>query len=95
VPPDALVRPGTRVVAHAWADSSSATGRVFLVVEWRNAKDRLLYRDASPKLLVPAAAWHPLVVASRAPRRAAYARIELIVRGTTDPVWFDDVSFRQ
>ena len=25
VPPDALVRPGTRVVAHAWADSSSAT----------------------------------------------------------------------
>jgi hypothetical protein len=94
VPPDALVRPGTRVVAHAWADSSSATGGVFLVVEWRNAKDRLLHRDASPKLLAPAAAWHPLVVASRAPPRAAYARIELVVRGTTDPVWFDDVSFR-
>jgi hypothetical protein len=94
VPPDAVVRPRTQVVARAWAERSSATGRVLLVVEWRNANDRLLRRDASPALSAPAGGWHQLVVASRAPRGAAYARIDLVVRGTADPVWFDDVSFR-
>jgi hypothetical protein len=93
VPPDAAVRAGTRVVARAWADRSSATGRVFLVVEWRNANGRLLDRDASPSLSPAAGAWRRLAAASRAPAGAAYARIDLVVRGTAGPVWFDGVSF--
>jgi hypothetical protein len=93
VPPDAAVRPAMQVVARAWADRSAATARAFLVVEWRNANDRLLHRDASLPLLAAAGTWQQLVVASRAPPGAAYARIELVVRATTAPVWFDDVSF--
>jgi hypothetical protein len=92
VPPDAAVRRGTRIAARAWADRSTATARVFLVIEWRNANDRLVQRDSSPPLRATHD-WRQLAVAARAPRGAAYARIELVVRGAADPVWFDGVSF--
>jgi hypothetical protein len=29
----------------------------------------------------------------RAPRNAAYARIDLVANAITAPVWFDDVTF--
>ena len=93
-PPNAAGRPRTGVVARAWADRSSAAAHVSLVVEWRNANDRAVRRDASPPLSA-IGFWQQLVVAAHAPARAAYARIELVVRGATDPVWFDDVSFRR
>jgi hypothetical protein len=72
---------------------SSMTGDVSLVVEWRDATDRLLRRDASPPLPATAGTWQQLAVAARAPRGAAYARLELVARATTGPVWFDSVSF--
>jgi hypothetical protein len=44
-------------------------------------------------LQAAAGGWGELRVAARAPARAAYARIELVVRGTTAPLWFDGGSF--
>jgi hypothetical protein len=37
--------------------------------------------------------WQTLSVTVRAPRNAAYARIDLVADAVTAPVWFDDVSF--
>jgi hypothetical protein len=94
VPPDAAAPAGRDVVVRAWAERSSAAGSVFLVVEWRNAADRVVGRDASQPVATTGA-WQRLAVAAHSPRGAAYARIELVVRGTTAPAWFDGVSFRR
>jgi hypothetical protein len=66
---------------------------VFAVIEWTNGSGRIVRRVRSQPLRAAAGAWGELRVAARAPARAAYARIELVVRGTTTPVWFDGVSF--
>jgi hypothetical protein len=93
VPPNAGVQDGTRVSVRAWVGRGATSGSVFLVVEWLDAGHHVLRRAGSTPLHGAAGAWEQLRVAARAPHRAAYARIELVVRGTTDPVWFDGVSF--
>jgi hypothetical protein len=94
VPPNGAVRFGTAVAVHAWAERAAGAGAAFIVVEWRSDHDRLIAGNASPPLSATGA-WQQLSVTARAPRRAAYVRIDLVVRGTTAPVWFDSVSFRR
>jgi hypothetical protein len=91
-PPDACA-PRRRVVASAWARRASAGGVVALVVEWLDARNHVVRRDASEPPVAAAGVWSRVRVVARAPRRAAYARIDLVVRGTRTPVWFDGVTF--
>jgi hypothetical protein len=93
VPPDGGVVAGERVAVRVSAERSDANGRVFLVIEWHDAANRLLKREASADLPADATSWAPLDVSSVAPRNAAYARIDLVAEKVTAPVWFDDVSF--
>ena len=93
-PPDACARVGRRIVARVWADRATASGAAALVVEWLDARNRVMRRDAS-RPLAAVHRWQRLRVIARSPRGAAYARIDLVVRGTSTPVWFDGVSFRR
>src|SRR5256714_519863 len=92
VPPSAGVQQGTRVAVRALARRATPGGSVFLVVEWLNVARRVVGRVAAAPLHGAAGAWEELHVGAAAPRRAAYARVDLVVRGTTTPVWFDRVS---
>jgi hypothetical protein len=49
-------------------------------------------RDASPQLET-AGVWSQLFVSGRAPRNAAYVRIDLVGKRLAAPAWFDDVAF--
>jgi hypothetical protein len=93
VPPNGGVETGAGVAVSAWARGAAAGGSVFLVLEWLNASNQVLRRVGSVPLRAAAGEWGRLRVKGRAPHRAAYARIELVVRGTTSPVWFDQASF--
>jgi hypothetical protein len=93
IPPNAGVDKGTRIAVSALARRATAKGSVLLVVEWLNGARRVVRRVASAPLRGAPGSWAELRVAAPAPRRAAYARVDLVVRGTTSPVWFDRVSF--
>ncbi|MFY9577904.1 MAG: hypothetical protein WAQ33_01135 [Gaiellaceae bacterium] len=93
VPPNGGVEDGTGVAVRALALRAAPGGSVFLVLEWLNASHQVVRRVGSVPLRSAAGEWGQLRVSGRAPHRAAYARIELVVRGTTTPVWFDRVSF--
>jgi hypothetical protein len=84
---------GTHVQLTASAQRSDPNGRVFLVIEWHDAANRLLRRDASAPLEADATTWATLSVSGVAPSNAAYARIDLVGQDITAPVWFDDVTF--
>lgn len=92
VPPNGGVRRGDAVSVSTWARRSTAAGTVALVLEWHDAADRLLARAESPPL-TQVAAWAQLRLEARAPRRAAYVRIDLVARRIDGNVWFDDVRF--
>jgi hypothetical protein len=94
VPANAGVRLRTRIAVHAWSERTTGAGDVSLVVEWVDGSNRVL-RYASSAALSTTARWGRLSVVALAPRRAAYVRVDLVVRGTTGPVWFDGVSFRR
>lgn len=93
VPPNGGVRQGTVVTVSASAERAGPIGEVFLVIEWHDGDNHLLKRVASDPLPATTATWTPLAVSAVAPRDAAYARIDLVARNVTAPVWFDDVSF--
>jgi hypothetical protein len=93
VPPASAADRGTRVSLRALARRTKAEGSVFAVIEWTNGAGRIIRRAASRPVDAAAGAWGELRVSARAPARAAYARVELVVRGATSPVWFDGVSF--
>ena len=95
VPPNAGVGEGTRLGARAWARRAADGGDVFLVLEWCNASGRTLGHRGSKPLSAAPGQWGKLRVGGRAPRDAAFPRIELVVRNTTSPVWFDRVSFNR
>jgi hypothetical protein len=84
---------GTHVQVTASAQRADPNGQVFIVIEWRDAENRLLRRDASAPLGADATTWTTLSVSGVAPRDAAYARIDLVGQTITAPVWFDDVTF--
>jgi hypothetical protein len=94
VPANGGVRSRTRIAVHAWAERVTGNGDVSLVVEWVDGRNRVL-RYVSSAALSKTGQWGRLSVAARAPRRAAYVRLDLVVRGTTSSVWFDGVSFRR
>ena len=77
-----------------FARRADPSGSVSVVLEWRDAADRLLARDASPPL-TSVGAWAQLAVTGSAPRNAAYVRIDLVARGIAARVWFDDVVFNR
>ena len=93
VPPAAAVSEGAHVTVGALARRSSLSGSVFLVVEWLNRAHNVVGRSASKPSRAAPGSWGDLRVTSTAPRSAVYGRIDLVVRGTTSPVWFDRVSF--
>jgi hypothetical protein len=93
VPPASAADRGTRVWLRALARRTKAAGSVFAVIEWTNGAGRIIRRAASRPVDAAAGAWGELRVSARAPARAAYARVELVVRGATSPVWFDGLSF--
>jgi len=93
VPPDGGVSEGVVVSVSASAERQDPNGNVFLVIEWHDRAGHLLHRDASSPLPADATVWQRLSVTGRAPRNAAYARIDLVASAVTAPVWFDDVSF--
>ena len=93
VPPQGGVSEGVVVSVAASAQRSDPNGSVFLVIEWHDRAGHLLHRDASEPLPADATVWQRLDVTGRAPRNAAYARIDLVAHAVTAPVWFDDVSF--
>ncbi|TML25568.1 MAG: hypothetical protein E6G32_00205 [Actinobacteria bacterium] len=93
VPPNGGVEDRTGIAVGALARRAAPGGSVFLVLEWLNASHQVLGRVGSVPLQSAAGEWGQLHVSARAPHRAAYARVELVVRGTTTPVWFDRVSF--
>lgn len=93
VPPDGGADDATHVAVRAWARRAADGGDVFLVLEWCNGAGHVLRRVGSKPLSAPAGEWAELRVRGAAPHRAAFARIELVVRRTTSPVWFDRVSF--
>jgi hypothetical protein len=92
-PPNAGAQRGLRVVARAWATRRASSSAVVLVIDWLDTRNRVVGRSVSRPLGGAVRAWRQLKVAARAPRRAAYARIDLVVRGGSAPVWFDGVSF--
>jgi hypothetical protein len=93
VPPAGAVDPGTRVTVGALARRAAAGGSVFLVVEWLNRAHHVVGRSASKPLTAAAGQWGEFRLTASAPSSAVYSRIDLVVRGTTSPVWFDRVSF--
>jgi hypothetical protein len=93
VPPAAAVSAGTHVTVGALARRSAAGGSVFVVVEWMDGAHRVVGRSASKTSTAAVGKWGELRLTSTAPRAAVYGRIDLVVRGTTSPVWFDRVSF--
>jgi hypothetical protein len=93
VPPDGGARAGVAVQVDASAQRSDPNGSVFLLVEWHDRAVQLLRRDASEPLAADATTWGRLSVSARAPRNAAYARVDLVANAITAPVWFDDVTF--
>ena len=93
VPPDGGMHGGTRIDVAASAERADPNGQVFLVIEWHDGAGRLLRRDASDALGANATTWAALSVSGVAPRTAAYARVDLVARNVTAPVWFDDVTF--
>jgi hypothetical protein len=93
VPPDGGVGGGQPITVTASAERADPNGEVFVVLEWHDGANRLLRRDASPLLPADATTWTSLTVSGDAPRDAAYARVDLVARDVTAPVWFDDVSF--
>jgi hypothetical protein len=92
-PPNGGLRGDERVVLTAWARRADAGGRVFAVVESFDGARRLVGRVATAPLPSDSTSWRRLYVAARAPRRARYLRIDLVVQHATGPVWFDGVSF--
>jgi len=93
VPPAGAVDAGTHVTVGALARRAAPGGSVFLVIEWMNRAHHVVGRSASKPSAAAVAQWGELRLSASAPRNAVYARIDLVVRGTTSPVWFDRVSF--
>ena len=93
-PPNGGLRGGERIKLGVWARRAGPRGRVFAVIEWFDRANRRLGRAASPVLPPAVTDWRRLSVEARAPRRAAYVRIDLVAAGVAAPVWFDAVSFR-
>jgi hypothetical protein len=92
-PPNGGVRGGERVTLGVWVRKTDAPGRVFAVIEWFDNADRRLARAASAVLTRGSPNWRRVRLAARAPRRAAYLRIDLVGRELASPLWFDEVSF--
>ena len=93
VPPAGAVDLGAHATVAVLARRSEAKGSAFVVLEWLNRAHHVVGRSASKPSAAAAGAWGELRLTTTAPRGAAYARIDLVVRGTTSPVWFDRVLF--
>src|SRR5262249_9636827 len=89
----AAVSGRTHVTLGALARRVAPGGTVFVVVEWMNRAHHVVGRSASKPAAAAVGTWGELRVSSTAPRSAVYGRIDLVVRGTTSPVWFDRGSF--
>jgi hypothetical protein len=76
-----------------WARRSSAAGEVYAVIEWFGSHNESRGKRRTKLLTAAPGEWQRLHVRARAHGRAAYATVELVVKGATGPVWFDDVSF--
>jgi hypothetical protein len=92
-PPSAGCHGRGRVRLGVWARRAAAGGDVFAVIEWFGRHNESRGKRRSQPLTAAPGAWQRLHVSARAPSRAAYATIQLVVQGATGPVWFDDVSF--
>jgi hypothetical protein len=92
-PPSAGCQGRGKVRVGVWARRADASGQVFVVVEWFDRYNQSLRKRRSKLLSAAPGEWQRLRVSSRAPGRAVYATVQLVVDGAKGPVWFDDVSF--
>jgi len=91
IPPAGAVDRGAHLRVAVLARRAAANGSAFVVVEWLNRAHHVVGRSASKPSTATVGTWGELRLTTTSPRSAAYARVDLVVRGTTSPVWFDRV----
>jgi hypothetical protein len=92
-PVDGSPRRGRRAELSAWIRGRTARGRFRLAIRWFDADHHDIGTGSSPATLPPGDAWRRVVVRSRPPARAAFARIAIETADLTGAVWIDDVAF--
>jgi hypothetical protein len=84
--------PATTVKATAWARRIKPSSKVFVVIEWMSADDRVVSRSTSQPLRA-VGSWQRLTVRTTVPRGVVYGRLELVAQHFSGSVWFDDVTW--
>jgi len=92
---DVRVEPGRLYEFSGWARKNDSLGnRLWLAVDWHDARHRVLGTDLSPILERDSAAWVPLTTGPvTAPSGAASARLSLRMTGYGGWCHWDDLAF--